>query len=96
MIMTARLMTAGEALASGFVAEIVPADQLETRVTSLCQGIMANAPITLATTRTALRRILHAGLPEGDDLIRQAYGSRDFQEGVAAFLARRPPEWRGE
>jgi enoyl-CoA hydratase/carnithine racemase len=32
----------------------------------------------------------------GSDLIVKAYMSRDFKEGVEAFLAKRPPRWRGE
>jgi enoyl-CoA hydratase/carnithine racemase len=65
-------------------------------VTALCNGITANAPITLAVTKEAVRQITQSHLPEGEDLIRQAYGSHDFREGVAAFLAKRSPEWRGE
>jgi len=96
MILTAEMINADDALACGFVAEIAAAEELEARVTHLGTRITAHAPITVATTREAVRRIAHANLPEGDDLVREAYGSRDFGEGVQAFLARRPPQWRGE
>jgi enoyl-CoA hydratase/carnithine racemase len=39
---------------------------------------------------------LHAGFLNGDDLVRQAFGSEDFREGVAAFVAKREPQWRGK
>ena len=35
------------------------------------------------------------GGPEAEDLIRRAYGSEDFHEGVQAFGAKRKPVWRG-
>jgi enoyl-CoA hydratase/carnithine racemase len=43
-----------------------------------------------------MRRIATSIAPDCDDLIRTVYGSADFHEGVEAFIARRPPKWRGE
>ena len=39
-------------------------------------------------TKEALRRIRAATTPDGDDLVREAYGSEGFRRNVAAFLAR--------
>ena len=96
MILTAETLSAADALACGFVTEIVPPDEIDARAAQLCERIAANAPITVAITREAVRRITHSQLPVSDDLLRLAYGSRDFHEGVAAFLAKRPPHWQGE
>jgi hypothetical protein len=46
-------------------------------------------------TKEALRRLRSAGLPDGDDLVREAYASEDFRRAVEAFAAKRAPEWRG-
>ena len=55
----------------------------------------ANAPVTMRVTKEGLKRLLHAGLPDGLDLIRECYGSRDFKIGVEAFMAKQQPQWTG-
>ena len=56
-----------------------------------------NAPLTLAATKQALARLMRRlTREEGEDLILMCYMSRDFQEGMDAFLNKRPPHWTGE
>ena len=95
LLLDARFMSANEAFAAGFVLEIVEPDRLHDRVDELCERIVSHAPVTIDVTREAIRRIVSTGLPDGDDLIRRAYESADFREGVAAFLAKRRPRWEG-
>ena len=98
VIMRARLMDAAEMLACGLVSEVV-ADEaaLEPRAQALAEEIAGHAPLTLSTTKEALRRIRDRLAPEGSDsdLILACYTSRDFREGVEAFLAKRKPVWTG-
>lgn len=95
LVFTAEPMTADEALRCGFVLEVVPPDELETRLQARCEQLASHAPVTLMATREAIRRIVGSVAAEGDDLVRRAYGSHDFQEGVAAFVGRRAPRWEG-
>lgn len=95
LIATAEPMCADEALRCGFVLEVAPPAQLDARVESRCAQLASMAPLTLSATRQAIARIVDSVAAEGDDLVREVYGSRDFREGVAAFLARRPPSWEG-
>ena len=97
MIMRARLITAEEAHAAGFVHEIVLAAEIEARVNTIAAEVAAHAPITLRVTKEAVRRIQERRrLEGGDDLISLTYTSADFREGMSAFLEKRPPRWTGK
>jgi enoyl-CoA hydratase/carnithine racemase len=99
LIMRARLMDAQEMLACGLLSEVTPdEDSLPTRVQSMAEEVASLAPLTLWATKEALRRVRDRLIPEGadSDLIVACYTSRDFKEGVEAFLAKRKPVWTGE
>jgi enoyl-CoA hydratase/carnithine racemase len=62
---------------------------------ALAGGFLSHAPITMRVSKEAIRRILQAGMPDGDDLVRACYGSDDFRAGVRAFVEKREAQWTG-
>ena len=98
IVFTARLVDAEEALRIGLYNEVTKdEDALVPRVEELARLVASHAPLTLQATKEALRRIRERMLPEeSEDLILLCYMSRDFREGVRAFMEKRKPEGRGE
>ena len=96
MLLLAENLPAEEALASGFVSEIVAPAELDARVAELTDRLALHAPITMRVTKEAIRRLMHAALPDGDDLALECYGSDDFRIGVDAFVAKRTAQWTGK
>jgi enoyl-CoA hydratase len=86
LLFTARSMGADEARASGFVNEVVEPDRIEAHVEQLCERLASHAAVTMRVSKEALRRL--RPVVEGDDLTREAYGSDEFRQTVAAFVSR--------
>jgi enoyl-CoA hydratase len=97
IIFTARLIDAEEACAIGLLSEVLPDyATLQSRTDELARTVASQAPLTLRVTKEALRRIKEKMSPEEDrNLILMCYLSRDFREGMDAFLNKRTPTWTG-
>ena len=96
MLLLAENLSAEEALTAGFLSEIVEPANLDRRVAEITDRLAHHAPITMRVSKEAIRRILQAGLPDGGDLVRAAYGSDDFRSGVRAFVEKRTAAWTGK
>jgi enoyl-CoA hydratase/carnithine racemase len=98
LIFTARLVGAEEAASVGLLTEVVEdVPALQRRADELATLIAGNAPLTLRATKQALARLQRRlTREEGEDLILMCYMSRDFREGLDAFLNKRQPQWAGE
>jgi enoyl-CoA hydratase len=95
MLLLGETISAEEAKTCGFVTEIAEPAELDAKARALCERLLKNAPVTMRVSKEGIRRLVAEGLPHGDDLIRECYGSRDFKIGVEAFLEKSRPEWTG-
>lgn len=99
LLFTARRLTAAEALAAGLVNRCVPAANLESTVRETAGQIAANAPLTIAACKAAIRHEEDLAVEsESTDvarLVRLANDSADFREGQAAFRDKRQPSFQG-
>ena len=98
LMFTGRFVQAEEARALGLVTRIAAAEDIDRTVVNLALDIASNAPLTLRATKEIIRRLsakrrLNPGADA--DMVEMCYTSEDFREGVAAFLAKRKPEWTG-
>lgn len=97
MLFTGRPITAERALAAGALNYVVPAAELERFVYDLAAQITETSPLCVAVIKEELR-MLSESLPLDSDtfervqeLRRKVYDSRDYEEGIRAFMEKRPP-----
>lgn len=96
IIFTARLIEAEEAADIALLHEVVDdLSALERRADELARLIAGHAPLTLQATKQSLLRA-QPKPAEDEDLILMCYQSRDFREGMDAFLNKRQPQWTGD
>jgi enoyl-CoA hydratase/carnithine racemase len=99
ILFTARRLSAAEALHIGLVNRVVPADELAAAVDNLAQSIAANAPLTVAACKAALRELRRPrekrDVPRLAAMVDACFRSEDYREGQQAFAERRAPLFQG-
>lgn len=96
LLLTGRMMDAKEAMATGMATMVVPSTALDDEVWRLAADLSTRARSTIVATKKILIRLRdHRRPPAGaaDEIIRECYSSKEFKEGVTAFLEGRRPVW---
>lgn len=99
LLFTARTLTAQQSAELGLVSLVVPGDELMDAAMGLAGEIADNAPLAI---RAAKRMMRHAMTEDFEDHVQRQYlallplfATSDFREGLASYLEKRPPEFRG-
>ena len=95
-----RRLTAQEALAFGLVSRLVPDDAVKSEAATLAAKLAASPTHAFGAVRRMLRQSFETGLSDQltaeKDSIVAASSTDDAQEGIAAFVAKRRPQFRGD
>jgi len=89
MLLTGRAVGASEALAIGLVHEVVPAEQLEEAALACARDLATASAPAVRSAKRALRGADERACFE------EVWGSKDWEEGVAALLGKRAPVFGG-
>ena len=100
LIYTGAMIGAEEALRIGLVARVCPPDELMGVAVGAARAIAAMGPLAVAAAKRVLRDGADVPLPRANALEIEAFAdcfrTEDQSEGMAAFLAKREPAFRGE
>lgn len=100
LIYTGRHVRADEAKAIGLVNKVVAPEVLLDEAKAMLETIVAKAPMAVRYSKVAINRgmdvDLRAGLELEKDLAAITFGTQDKQEGMDAFLAKRPPVFQNK
>jgi methylglutaconyl-CoA hydratase len=100
LFLTAERFPAQRALAIGLVHQVVPPDQLDAAVARTVENLLRGGPLALSETKALIEGL--RTVPADDlarltaELIARLRVSREGQEGLRAFLEKRPPAWSPE
>ena len=96
--LTGRMMDAVEAERAGLVARIVPAADLLDEALKVAQSIAQKSSLSVMAAKESVNRAMETTLTEGllfeRRLFQALFATEDQKEGMAAFLAKRPPQFR--
>ena len=99
LVLTGDIIRADHALRIGLVNRVVPAAELMEETRALAKKLASKAPLALRAAKDAVDFGLEMSLDQALEFENRLFaivsGSEDRKEGVAAFLEKRQPQWKG-
>ncbi len=99
MILSGDLVGAADALRIGLVSRVFPAAELKAGTEKLARTLLSRGPLALRQALTAVHQGLEMPLEQGLQFEAALFGllaaTEDMKEGMAAFLEKRPAQFKG-
>jgi enoyl-CoA hydratase/carnithine racemase len=99
LLLTGRLLDAGQAADKGIVSRTVPAAEFEQRVVETAHAIAAGSPLAARRNKAQIRLLVERRMDYTAHELDASFeflDSEDYREGIAAFIARRHPHFTGK
>ena len=97
--LTGDIIPAVEAERIGLVNKVVPQEKLEEVTMELAEKLASKSPVALQMGKAALYKMANMGFEESIAYLSEVFSNlcatEDAKEGIAAFLEKRTPQWKG-
>jgi enoyl-CoA hydratase len=99
MVLTGRMISAADAHAAGLINRVVPVEFYLDEAMKLAREVAARPPISVKLAKESVLKSFDTTINDGLEFERKnfylLFATDDMKEGMAAFLEKRKPEWRG-
>ncbi len=98
ILLSGRTLEANEAWRIGLVNRVLAADELEAQTYAYALALAQNAPLTMTAHKVAIQQTMRFARDVAtiEAAVKRCYESEDCHEGLAAFLEKRAPQFRGK